>query len=51
MTTRQDRAAGALLGVLIGDGLGFGMQWYYDRAEKDKDFGPFVTEVRNKMID
>ena len=33
------------MGVLIGDGLGFGMQWYYDRAEKDKDFGPFVTEM------
>ena len=31
---RVERAMGALLGVLVGDGLGFGMQWYYDREQK-----------------
>jgi len=43
--TRRDRARGALMGVLVGDGLGFGMQWYYDREQKNKDFGPWVTDM------
>lgn len=43
--TREERAAGALLGVLVGDGLGFGMQWYYDRGAKDKDFGPWIENM------
>jgi len=42
--TREDRAAGALMGVLVGDALGVGMQWYYDMEQKDKDFGPWVTD-------
>jgi len=32
------------MGVLVGDALGFGMQWYYDTKAKDKDFGPWVTD-------
>jgi ADP-ribosylglycohydrolase len=45
LKSRADRATGALLGVLVGDGLGFGMQWYYDREEKDKDFGPWIKDM------
>ena len=41
---RGERLIGALLGSLIGDALGLGYQWYYDFNEKEKDFGPFVTE-------
>ena len=44
VSDRADRAVGALLGVLIGDALGFGYQWYYDLQEKEKDYGPFVKD-------
>ena len=41
---RENRAIGSLLGVLIGDALGLGYQWYYDLDEKEKDFGSFVQD-------
>jgi len=41
-TDRADRAAGAIMGVLIGDGLGMGFQWYYDLKLKEQDFGEWV---------
>jgi ADP-ribosylglycohydrolase len=35
----KDRAAGALIGALIGDALGLGCHWYYDLAEMQRDYG------------
>jgi ADP-ribosylglycohydrolase len=28
--TIKDRAMGAIMGTLVGDGLGLGCHWYYD---------------------
>jgi len=38
-----DRAAGAVLGALVGDGLGLGPHWYYDLAELRKDYGDWIS--------
>ena len=35
----QDRAAGALIGALIGDALGLGCHWYYNLDELRRDYG------------
>lgn len=35
---QQDRAAGALIGALIGDALGLGCHWYYDLDELRRDY-------------
>ena len=42
-TTVQDRAAGAIMGALIGDALGLGPHWYYDLAELRRDYGDWIT--------
>ena len=39
-----DRAAGCLLGSLIGDALGVGPHWYYDLEEQRRDFGPWISD-------
>ena len=38
-----DRAAGALVGALIGDGLGVGPHWYYDLGELQEKYGPWIS--------
>ena len=38
-----DRAAGAVIGALIGDALGLGPHWYYDLTELRKDYGNWIT--------
>jgi ADP-ribosylglycohydrolase len=38
-----DRAAGAVIGALIGDALGVGPHWYYDLSELRKDYGDWIT--------
>lgn len=38
----QDRAAGAVMGALIGDALGLGCHWYYDLDELRRDCGPWI---------
>jgi len=38
-----DRAAGAVMGALIGDALGVGPHWYYDLTELRKDYGEWIT--------
>jgi ADP-ribosylglycohydrolase len=38
-----DRAAGAVIGALIGDALGLGPHWYYDLAELRRDYGDWIT--------
>jgi ADP-ribosylglycohydrolase len=42
MTTVADRAAGAVLGALIGDALGLGPHWYYDLNELRRDYGDWI---------
>jgi ADP-ribosylglycohydrolase len=39
----EDRAAGAVMGALIGDALGVGPHWYYDIEEMRRDFGNWIT--------
>jgi len=45
----KDRAAGAVVGALVGDALGLGPHWYYDIDEMRKHYGPWIdgyTEPR-----
>ena len=43
----EDRIAGALIGYLIGDAMGLGTHWYYDRAAFEKDFGGWVEDYQD----
>ena len=38
-STQRERAAGAIMGPLIGDALGVGPHWYYDLDQLKKDYG------------
>lgn len=38
-----DRAAGAIIGGLIGDALGVGPHWYYDINEQKRDYGDWIN--------
>lgn len=40
--TLHDRAAGAVMGAFIGDGLGLGPHWYYDLDELRRDYGDWI---------
>lgn len=39
----QDRAAGAIMGALIGDALGLGPHWYYNLDELRRDYGNWIS--------
>jgi len=39
----NDRAAGAVMGALIGDALGVGPHWYYDLDEMRRDYGDWIA--------
>lgn len=39
----QDRAAGAIIGALIGDALGLGCHWYYNLDELHRDYGNWIN--------
>ena len=39
----NDRAAGAVMGALIGDALGVGPHWYYDLDEMRRDNGDWIS--------
>jgi ADP-ribosylglycohydrolase len=39
----SDRAAGAIMGALIGDALGLGCHWYYDLDELHRDYGAWIS--------
>jgi len=40
----NDRAAGAVMGALIGDALALGPHWYYDLDEMRRDYGDWITD-------
>ena len=40
----RDRAAGAVIGALIGDALGVGPHWYYDLGEMRRDYGAWISD-------
>ena len=40
----KDRAAGAIIGALIGDALGLGCHWYYNLNDLHRDFGHWVSD-------
>ncbi|MHB1677356.1 MAG: ADP-ribosylglycohydrolase family protein [Sulfuriferula sp.] len=40
----MNRAAGAIMGALIGDALGLGCHWYYDLSELRRDYGEWITD-------
>jgi hypothetical protein len=48
-----DRAAGAVIGALVGDALGVGPHWYYDLTELRKDYGDWIilADIVTKVID
>jgi ADP-ribosylglycohydrolase len=39
----KDRAAGTVMGALIGDALAVGPHWYYDLEELRRDYGEWIT--------
>jgi len=47
----KDRAMGAIMGALIGDGLGLGCHWYYDLDQLKADFGGWVSGYNNSRTD
>ena len=40
----KDRAAGTIVGALIGDALALGPHWYYDLEQLRERFGPWINE-------
>ncbi|WP_196221263.1 ADP-ribosylglycohydrolase family protein [Sansalvadorimonas verongulae] len=42
--TRPERAAGAVIGLLVGEALGMGTQWYYDMDVLHRDHGIWVND-------
>ncbi len=47
----QDRAAGAIIGALIGDALGLGCHWYYNLDELHKDYGTWISDYTTPKPD
>jgi ADP-ribosylglycohydrolase len=39
----RDRAAGAVIGALVGDALGLGPHWYYDLGDLRRDYGAWIS--------
>ena len=40
----EDRAAGAIMGAMIGDALGLGCHWYYDLDQLKREFGEWISD-------
>jgi ADP-ribosylglycohydrolase len=51
MISVKDRAAGAVMGALIGDALGLGPHWYYDLAEMRREYGNWITDYTDPKPD
>ena len=49
--TIKDRAMGAIMGAIVGDGLGLGCHWYYDLDQLRRDFGPWISGYTNSKPD
>ena len=49
--TIKDRAVGAIMGAIVGDGLGLGCHWYYDLDQLRRDFGPWISGYTNSKPD
>jgi ADP-ribosylglycohydrolase len=49
--TIQERAAGAIMGALIGDALALGPHWYYDLAELRRDYGEWISDYTDPKPD
>ena len=47
--TIEERAAGALMGALIGDALALGPHWYYDLAEMRRDYGDWISDYTDPL--
>ena len=47
MIAIADRAAGAVIGALIGDALALGPHWYYDLEELRRDYGDWISDYTN----
>ena len=47
----QDRAAGAIMGALIGDALGLGCHWYYNIDELHRDYGHWISDYTTPKPD
>ncbi len=47
ISTREERATGAIMGALIGDALGLGCHWYYDIEALHRDCGAWVRDYRD----
>ena len=50
-TIIQERAAGAIMGALIGDALALGPHWYYDLAQMRRDYGDWITTYTDPKPD
>lgn len=40
----EDRAAGAIMGAMIGDALALGCHWYYDLDQLRREFGEWIDD-------
>jgi len=49
--TQRDRIMGAIMGVFVGDALGVGTHWYYDLDNLKKDYGPWVSDYNDPMLE
>ena len=47
----KDRAAGAVMGTLIGDALGVGPHWYYDLKQLKEEYGEWINDYTSPKPD
>jgi ADP-ribosylglycohydrolase len=47
----RERAAGAIMGALIGDALGVGPHWYYDLDQLRADYGEWIDDYTSPKPD